>query len=74
MQSCEQAASALGGVLSKECFAAGSSVGRAESSASPGLGGCFAPKDSAFWVRHKAEVLDTCIFFCLTLVFLLGAL
>lgn len=52
----------LGDDLCKECFAAGSPASSTESCAFKGLGRWFAAKYSAFWVRHKTEVLNACIF------------
>lgn len=49
VQSCEQADSALGCVLSKECFTARSLIrSNPENSTFLGLGGCSLAKDSAF--------------------------
>lgn len=63
VQSCEQADSALDCVLSKECFTARSPVrSSAESSTFLGLGGCAPAEDSAFWTRHRTEVLNSFIF------------
>lgn len=63
VQSCEQADSALGHVLSKECFTARSLIrSSAESSTFVGLGGCSPAKDSTFWIRHRTEVMNFFIF------------
>lgn len=63
VQSCEPVDSALRYVLSKECFTARSLIrSSAETSTFLGLGGCSPAKDSAFWIRHRTEVLNSFIF------------